>query len=109
MPEIAPPDTSALLVYGPLGAIAAVVLYFVIRYGPTLVEAHLGFMETAKNTQQQLATNLETLTENHEVSAKHHAKTHRAIGRLVDAAKESTTCPDVQRHLDRAHDELRMP
>ena len=106
MPEIPAPDTSALLVYGPLGTIAAVLLFFVLRYGPRLIEGHISFMGTCEKTQVKIAGALETLSENHDASEFRHAKTHKALAHIAHAGKEATTCPDTIKHLDRAIDEL---
>lgn len=100
---------SLLTTYGPLYAIFAVVLGFMVWYGPRLVTAHLAHVESSKQTQESLATSYKTLTESQLLNGAGCGKTHRVLGHFAEAAKEATTCPDVHRHIDRALDELRAP
>lgn len=95
-----------LLGYGPLGVIALIGLYFVVYYGPRIIEAHISFTTTCKETQVRIADTMETLTETHGISGKHHNTTHKVLGHFAHAAKEAIDCPDVQKHIDKAIDEL---
>jgi hypothetical protein len=97
---------TVLLGYGPLGVFAVVALGFIIWYGPRLFEGHISFMKTCELTQSSLATNLSTLTESHMALEQKHDKTHRALGHIANAGKESTDCTEAQRHYERAIDEL---
>lgn len=95
-----------LLGYGPLGVFCLVGLYFLIRYGTRLVEGHLSYMHTSEVTQKSLTANLETLTESHTALDGKHEKTHRALGHLANAAKESDICQGAQQYVEKALDVL---
>ena len=101
-PEIPLPDVSTFAVWGPLGVIFAIGVYFSLRYGHRILDGHIAFMDTAKTTQTTLAESFKSLSERDEG----HAKTHQALGHAFHAAKEITTCADAHRHLDRAIDSL---
>jgi hypothetical protein len=74
---------------------------------PKVVGGHVTFLEKQQNQGERATVALETLSESHTASFDSHGKTHRVLGRMVKAAREATTCEDVQRHLDDALEELR--
>src|SRR5690349_3270605 len=76
-----------LFKHGPSGAFFALVGWLLFKYGPRAVEAHLGFVENTKKTQQQIADSLTTLTETHALEVQGHSATHRAIGHLAEGHK----------------------
>ena|SRR5687768_2893022 len=109
-PDALPPDwMNLLLAYGPLGVLALLVLYFVVKYGPRIIEGHLSLTRTCETTQERIAGALETMSEGQGSSDKNHSKTHRALAHIAAAHREASTCPDVQRELDKATDVLRAP
>lgn len=106
LPEVATPDLSFLLTYGPLGIFAAVALYFALRYGPRLFEAHINHVKTTTDTQERLTTAFETLTESNTVNAGNHTKTHRALDGIAEGLRVVVP-PDHHKHLDKAQDALK--
>lgn len=98
---------SLLMTYGPLGVLAGIVLFFVLRYGPRVIEGHVSLMQTCETTQKTIADALETMSEGQDSSSKHHGRTHKALAHIATAHREASTCPDVQKELDKAIDVLR--
>lgn len=84
---------------GPLWAVFAVLLYFVVWYGPGLLNGHRVMMQKMGDSGMTTAKCLETLTES-------DAGTKRALVHVIEAGKEATNCPKVHGHLDRARNEL---
>jgi hypothetical protein len=101
--------TSVLLDKGPLVAIALLVGYFVVTYGPRLIEGHLAYMASGRENLTSLTRSLETLPEK---STEHGAtcrRTQKMVGHIAEAGKlafTGPTAPDVHRHLDKAIDEV---
>jgi hypothetical protein len=102
-------DWSALLLdKGPLVAIAALVGYFVVVYGPRLFEGHIAYMKASEESITSLSSSMATLTANSTAHGKVCESTNKAVGHLAQAGKlafTGPTAPDVHRHLDRAIDE----
>lgn len=101
--------SSVILDKGPLVAIALCVGYFVVTYGPRLIEGHISYMNASKESIGSLTKSLETLTENSTSHGEVCKSTNRAVGHLAEAGKlafTGPTAPDVHRHLDRAIDEV---
>src|SRR4051794_412048 len=107
-----PPDYSLLLAYGPLGLVFAVLLYFVIYYGPQIIRNHIDTMEcfrkaSAENAgwQARQTTALESLTQT--ASAQSHicSKTHKMLGHVAEAGKlvmpQGVAAAEAHRHLDK--------
>ena len=88
-----------LLGYGPLGVFACIVGWFVIWYGPRVIQAHLEFIKTCQDTLLRLSEAYERLSSD-------RPKTHKILGHLANAGKAAITDPDVHRHLDKALEEL---
>lgn len=95
-----------LFKHGPSGAFFALVGWLLFKYGPRAVEAHLGFVENTKKTQQQIADSLTTLTETHALEVQGHSATHRAIGHLAEGHKRLAADHEAKVHFDRAIDAL---
>ena len=101
--------SSLLLDKGPLVAIALLVGYFVVTYGPRLLEGHIAYMNASRESISSLSSSLEKLTENSHQHGKVCESTNRAVGHLAEAGKLAFTGPtaqDVHRHLDKAIDEV---
>lgn len=108
-----PEFTSLLLAYGPPGTLAAIVGYFVLGYGPKLIEAHLSFTNLCREThvQQQkynesVSKSLETLTASSEAHRADCRRTQRMVAHLAEAGKAATDCAEVKMHLDMALAEI---
>ncbi|MGH9932124.1 MAG: hypothetical protein ACREA9_23220 [Pyrinomonadaceae bacterium] len=99
--ELPMPSIDKFMVWGPMGVLFVVGMYFVLRYGHRILDGHVSFMETAKTTQTTLADSYRTLSERDDVD-----RTNRALGHIVNAAKEATDSPGIHKHLDRAGEEL---
>jgi len=96
------PNLSLYAVWGPLGILFGLFVYFVVRYGDKLVSSHISFMKTAELTQMELSTSFRTLAE-----MDGCLKTNRVLDHFANAGKEAAKAhPEVQRQLDRAIDEL---
>ena len=93
---------SLLATYGPLGIIAAIVCFFVLRYGPRIIEGHLSLTKTCETTQLRMADALETMSESQTSSASHHSKTHRALVHIATAYKKTDAASEVHQELNRA-------
>lgn len=96
-----------LFAYGPLGVIAAVLLYFVMWYGPRFFEANFRLMNTCEVTQKQIADSLKSLSETATTSDMNHSKTHEGLRHLACAAdahakKRQDLGSDVVIHLENA-------
>jgi len=101
--------SSLLLDKGPLVAIAAMLGYFVIVYGPRLFEGHIAYMNASRESITSLSSSMATLTANSTEHGKICEATNRAVGHLAEAGKlafTGPTAPDVHRHLDKAIDEV---
>lgn len=87
--------------------IAAVVVFLVWKYGQRILDGHLSFMQTAKDTQIAIAESLKSLAESFRtLKQRDDESTHRALEHFANAAKEATTAAGVHRYLDKVIDEL---
>ena len=55
---------------------------------PRVVQAHMGFVESTKETNARVADAVQTLTDTHTTSGSNHTKTHRTMAKSLIAAKE---------------------
>jgi len=100
LPAVNLPDLGSLAVYGPLGILFAVFIYFLIRYGGRWFEGQIVMMSTMSECSRDIKNNISVLTENMQV----HAKVPLMLGHIAEAAKAATSDPEVKRHLDKAID-----
>jgi hypothetical protein len=109
---ITPPDFSMLLAYGPLGLVFAVLLYFVVYYGPSIFKGHIDTMacfreSSVKNAEWQARQTiaLESLTQTASIHATDCKRTHKALGHIAEAGKlvmpQGVAAADAHRHLDK--------
>lgn len=99
-PELSIPDLGSLAVYGPLGILFAVFIYFLMRYGSRWFEGQITMMSVMTECSKDIKDNIQALSEN----TKEHAKIPLMLGHIAEAAKAATDNSEVKRHLDRAID-----
>lgn len=102
------------------------LLLFLRKFGPSVAEAHVKFVNTCQTTQVQISDSLSTLAESHEAHVQFvnicqktqvqiaeslstlvesHHKTHRALGHVAEGLRY--VVPDEgKRHLDSAKESL---
>ena len=91
-----------LLVYGPLGAIALFVFLAVRKYGPMLVDAHLGFVTKTSNTLDQIANSSERQAESTEQLTqlgKQTADTLQHLCKINEQHHDPKGVPTYEKHI----------
>lgn len=79
---------------------------------PVMAKSHLEFVDTTKRNSERTATAVEKLTETHGVSTNHHRRTHRTMGKILEAAKHAAkhaNMGEVHDLLEEAERELDSP
>lgn len=95
------PSLTSLVVYGPLGILFAVFIYFLVRWGDKWMSGQVTMMTVMADCTKSNTDNLTVLTE----SVKVQVKVPRMLCHIAEAAKAATSDPEVKRHLDRVIDE----
>lgn len=101
-----------LFAYGPLGVFAAVILYFVVRWGDKIASGHVELVRVCGETQARNASSLEGIrqaVDSFMVSAGVQGtagkKTHVIIAHLARGHVAEAASPESKKHFERAVEE----